>query len=138
MRVCLRALCNLQAFVLNNMATAYDALHRYDDALGAYREVLAVQRTVLGPAHPDCWVTMRNVALSLENAGRHDEALAMCGVFLDALKAFVGVHNHWSARVCCVSSMACHWFTLSHRASLWPLIGTCAGIVKPTQACGRH
>ena len=49
---------------MNNLATSYDALGRYAEALKLHEETLALRKAKLGPDHPDTLASMNNLANS--------------------------------------------------------------------------
>jgi hypothetical protein len=57
-----------------NLANSLRGQGKYAEAEQMEREVLDVQRRVLGPEHPFTLVTMDNLALPLRNQGKHAEA----------------------------------------------------------------
>ena len=54
------------------------------------QEVLEVRREVLGPRHPGTLTTQNNVAASLGEVGRHQEAVAMEQEVLEGRREVLG------------------------------------------------
>jgi hypothetical protein len=52
----------------NNLACALDDQGKFTEAEAMYREVLAVERRVLGPDHPNTLVTAGNLAACIRSA----------------------------------------------------------------------
>ena len=57
------------------------------------REVLGVQRRVLGPEHPHTLTTMSNLATSLGEQGKHEEAEPMFRNLLDVRSRVLGLEH---------------------------------------------
>ena len=62
---------------LGNLAIAYAAADRHDDALRTGQEVLAASMEVFGPEHPDTLKGRTHLAGFCFNSGRREEALKM-------------------------------------------------------------
>jgi hypothetical protein len=62
---------------MHNLATSYHDSGRRDDALKMREDVLALNRKVNGPDHPDTLGAMGHLATSYHDSGRRDEALKM-------------------------------------------------------------
>lgn len=60
--------------ILYQGATALGEAGRVDEAIAAYRELLAGQQRILGKDHPDTLSSRHNLAFELGNAGRVEEA----------------------------------------------------------------
>jgi Tfp pilus assembly protein PilF len=60
-----------------NMASAFYQQGKHAEAETLYREVLVVQRRVLGPEHPDTLRIAGNLAVSLDDQGKYAEAETM-------------------------------------------------------------
>ena len=64
------------------------------------REVLGVQRRVLGPEHPHTLTTMSHLACSLLGQGKHEDAEHMFRELLDMQRRVLGLeHPHTLATV---------------------------------------
>ena len=57
------------------------------------RELLDVQRRLLGPEHPDTLTTMNNLARSLGGQGKHPEAEQMLRELLDVRRRVLGLEH---------------------------------------------
>jgi tetratricopeptide (TPR) repeat protein len=62
---------------MSNLATAYSALGRHEDALKLQNEVLSFERDVLSPTDPSIATSMSNLAITYSALGRHKDALKM-------------------------------------------------------------
>jgi tetratricopeptide (TPR) repeat protein len=62
---------------MHDLASSYQALGRYDEALKLREETLALRRAKLGPNHPDTFSSMHGLATSYDALGRQDEALKL-------------------------------------------------------------
>jgi tetratricopeptide (TPR) repeat protein len=58
----------------NNLAVAYQAAGRTEEAIGLDEQVLAARERVLGPDHPDTLTSRNNLAVAYQAAGRTEEA----------------------------------------------------------------
>jgi hypothetical protein len=58
----------------NNLALAYSAAGRTDEAIALHEQALAAYERVLGPEHPDTLRSRNNLALAYRAAGRADDA----------------------------------------------------------------
>ena len=54
----------------NNLATAYRAAGRLDEAISLHEQTLAARERVLGPDHPDTLASRNNLAIAYQAAGR--------------------------------------------------------------------
>jgi len=61
----------------NNLANAYWAAGRTDEAITSHEQTLAARARVQGPDHPDTLSSRDNLALSYRDAGRTDEAITL-------------------------------------------------------------
>jgi tetratricopeptide (TPR) repeat protein len=61
----------------NNLAIAYGAAGRLDEAITLHERTLATRERVLGPDHPDTLISRNNLADAYRTAGRLAEAEAM-------------------------------------------------------------
>ena len=61
----------------NNLAGAYLAAGRLDEAIPLYERTLADYERVLGETHPDTLTSRNNLALAYKDAGRLDEAIPL-------------------------------------------------------------
>jgi tetratricopeptide (TPR) repeat protein len=75
---------------MSNLANSYDALGRHADALKLREQTLALQKTRLGPEHPDTLTGMNNLAVSYDALGRHADALKLREQTLALQKARLG------------------------------------------------
>ena len=62
---------------MNNLAMGYQAAGKLDKALPLFEETLALQKTKLGPDHPDTLTSMNNLAAGYRAAGKLDMALPL-------------------------------------------------------------
>jgi serine/threonine protein kinase len=64
---------------MHDLADMYKegSIHRYDDALAIYEQLLKVRTEKLGPDYPDTLLTMHNIANVLVRSGRPDEAIPL-------------------------------------------------------------
>jgi serine/threonine protein kinase/tetratricopeptide (TPR) repeat protein len=62
---------------LNNLALAYQAAGRYDQALPLHEQVLARRREKQGPDHPDTLTAMNNLAVTCAEASQIGRALPL-------------------------------------------------------------
>jgi len=58
----------------NNLANAYWAAGRLDEAISLHEQTLAARERVLGPDHPDTLQSRNNLANAYQAAGRTDES----------------------------------------------------------------
>ena len=58
----------------NNLANAYQAAGRIDEAITLHEQTLAARERVLGPDHPDTLQSRNNLAPAYRAAGRTDES----------------------------------------------------------------
>ena len=61
----------------NNLAAAYQAAGRLDEAIPLYERTLADRERVLGETHPDTLTSRNNLAAAYQAAGRLDEAIPL-------------------------------------------------------------
>jgi len=61
----------------NNLARAYEAAGRLEEAITLYERTLADRERVLGETHPDTLTTRNNLARAYLDAGRLDEAIPL-------------------------------------------------------------
>jgi tetratricopeptide (TPR) repeat protein len=76
-----------------NLANSYDDLGRHADAIKLYEETLVLQKSTLGPDHPDTLRSMMNLANSYYALGRHADALQLHEETLALKKAKLGPDN---------------------------------------------
>ena len=62
------------ALSLNNLASLYEDLKRYDDAEALYKRSLAIKEKALGPDHPDLATGLNNLGHLYRVEGRYGEA----------------------------------------------------------------
>ena len=58
----------------DNLALAYQAAGRTDEAIPLHEQALAAYERVLGPDHPDTLTSRNNLANAYRAAGRTDES----------------------------------------------------------------
>jgi serine/threonine protein kinase/tetratricopeptide (TPR) repeat protein len=75
---------------MTNLATMYEDLGRYSDALKLRQETLAIQRAKLGPDDLATLKSMSNLANSYNDLGRNEDALSLREEALPILKAKLG------------------------------------------------
>ena len=75
---------------MHALAASYSYLGRHLDAVKLYVETLALERTTLGPDHPETLMTMNNLAVSDVALGRPAEALKLHEETLAIQKAKLG------------------------------------------------
>ena len=73
-----------------NLASAYYANGRWDEALKLQEEVLRLSRKVNGPEHPATLDAMSNLAISYAGTGRGDEALKLRKEALELRRKVLG------------------------------------------------
>ena len=61
----------------NNLAYAYQAAGRLDEAIPLFEQTLEDSTRILGPHHPHTLTTRNNLAGAYDDAGRLDEAIAL-------------------------------------------------------------
>ena len=61
----------------NNLANAYQAAGRLDEAISLHEQTLADYERVLGPDHPSTLQSRNNLANAYQDAGRLDEAISL-------------------------------------------------------------
>ena len=75
---------------MNNLANGYRDAGKLDKALPLFEETLALQKTKLGPDHPDTLTSMGNLALGYQVAGKLDKALPLFEETLALMKTKLG------------------------------------------------
>jgi tetratricopeptide (TPR) repeat protein len=75
---------------MNDLATSYQDLGRYTEALKLNEETLSLRRAKLGPDHPDTLTSMNNLANCFEYLRRRGEALELREATLPLRKAKLG------------------------------------------------
>jgi len=79
----------------NNLAGAYQAAGRLDEAIPLYEQVLADRMRVLGPDHPHTLTFRNNLAGAYQAAGRLDEAIPLYEqVLADRMRVLGDNHPH--------------------------------------------
>ena len=68
---------------LNNLASAYERIGRYENAEPLYVESMAIRKKVFGENHPDYSQSLNNLALMLLKMGRYEKAEPL---LLEAMK----------------------------------------------------
>jgi tetratricopeptide (TPR) repeat protein len=61
----------------NNLAIAYQAAGRTEEAIGLHEQTLATRERILGPDHPDTLASRNNLANAYQEAGRAGEAIGL-------------------------------------------------------------
>ena len=61
----------------HNLAGAYQAAGRLDEAIALYEQNLTDRTRILGPHHPDTLTSHNNLASAYQDAGRLDEAITL-------------------------------------------------------------
>ena len=61
----------------NNLANAYQAAGRLDEAIALHEQTLNDRTRILGPHHPDTLTSRHSLAGAYRDAGRLDEAEAL-------------------------------------------------------------
>ena len=74
----------------NNLAVAYRAAGRLDEAIGLHEQTLATRERVLGPDHPDILYSRNNLAAAYRDAGRLAEAISLHEQTLAARERVLG------------------------------------------------
>ena len=77
----------------NNLANAYWAVGRLDEAITLHEQVLATRERVLGPDHPDTMSSRSNLAAGYSAAGRLDEAISLDEQTLVARERVLGLDH---------------------------------------------
>ncbi|WP_315583508.1 tetratricopeptide repeat protein, partial [Actinomyces viscosus] len=60
-----------------NLANAYQAAGRLDDAITLFEQTLTDRTRILGPDHPDTLTSLHNLANAYQAAGRLDDAITL-------------------------------------------------------------
>ena len=74
----------------NNLAAAYQAAGRVDEAISLFEQILAARERLLGPDHPDTLGSRNNLAAADQAAGRVDEAISLFEQILAARERLLG------------------------------------------------
>jgi len=74
----------------NNLANAYWAAGRTDEAITSHEQTLAARARVLGPDHPETMQSRNNLANAYRDARRTDEAISLHEQTLAARKRVLG------------------------------------------------
>ena len=61
----------------NNLAVAYRAAGRLDEAITLHEQNVAASERILGPDHPDTLTTCNSLVVAYQDAGRLDEAITI-------------------------------------------------------------
>jgi hypothetical protein len=77
----------------NILAIALSAQCKYVEAEQMRREILEVQRRVLGPEHPETLASTGHLAVSLSSQGKHDEAERMQRELLEVRRRVLGAEH---------------------------------------------
>ena len=80
---------------MGNLANAYQAAGRLNDAMPLFEETLKLRKAKLGPEHPDTLTSMNNLALAYQAAGRLKDALPL---FEETLKLSQGQARSGASR----------------------------------------
>ena len=62
---------------LNNLASLYQAMGQYEEALLLIQRALAIREKELGPTHPDTATSLNNLAVLYKAMGQYEEALPL-------------------------------------------------------------
>ena len=87
-----------RAGLLGNLGYARDGLGQIDAAISAHTSALHAFEQALPPVHPDIAVSLNNLAMALQTAGRRDEALAAFRRSLEIRRAFAGADNSMTVK----------------------------------------
>ena len=77
----------------SNLAYAYQAAGRLDDAITLHEQTLEDRTRILGPNHPDTLISRNNLAYAYRDAGRLDEAIALYEQTLEDSTRILGPHH---------------------------------------------
>ena len=77
----------------NNLASAYRAAGRLDEAIALHEQNLEDSTHILGPHHPDTLASRNNLAGAYQDAGRLDEAIALHEQNLEDRTHILGPHH---------------------------------------------
>jgi len=80
---------------MNNLASVLQEQGQWQEAEQMHREVLAVQRRVLGLEHPDTLASMKNLATVLRDQGQWQEAEQMHREVLELVSTVLGSEHPW-------------------------------------------
>jgi tetratricopeptide (TPR) repeat protein len=83
----------LHAWLLNNLACAYNAGRRTEEGINVLEQGLAIKRKLLGEDHPDVAISEGNLAYLLKGAGRNPEALVHIERAIDIQEKKLGPAN---------------------------------------------
>ncbi|CAE6476928.1 unnamed protein product [Rhizoctonia solani] len=75
---------------MNNLASTYSDLGRYDEAEQLQVQVLDTRKRILGEEHPDTLCSMNNLASTYSHMGQYDKAEQLQVQVLDAHKRILG------------------------------------------------
>ena len=75
---------------MNNLANGYWSTGQTDEAVRLWEQALDLQRTKLGPDHPDTLDTMHNLATGYRTVGRDDEAISSLEKTIELRQAKLG------------------------------------------------
>jgi len=90
------------------------------------REVLAVMQRVLGAEHPSTFGTAHNLAASLSNQGKHDEAEMMLREVLAVRKRVLGAQHPYT--LITANNLA---VSLKRQGSLFLCVRVCIYVLVP-------
>ncbi len=96
---------------LNNLATLYRSMGRYESALPLYEQALEICQTELGDRHPDTATSLNNLAALYESMGRYESALPLLEQALEIRQSSLGDRHPDTAS------------SLSNLAALYRLMG---------------
>ena len=77
----------------NNLATAYRATGKLDQAIILHEQNLADRERILGPRHPDTLASRNNLAYAYRAAGKLDRAIALFEQNLTDRERILGPHH---------------------------------------------
>jgi tetratricopeptide (TPR) repeat protein len=93
--------------VLNNLATCYDELGRYDDAVRLHEQTFRAIEATRGPSYSQTLVSLRNLAEAYRGAGRIDASITNLQLLLARQMKFVGPsHADTSRTVASLTSIS--------------------------------
>jgi hypothetical protein len=94
---------------MGDLAASLHGKGKHAEAEQMQRELLDLQRRVLGPEHPNTLATMNNLANTLDDQGKHAEAEQMQCELLDVQRRVLGPeHPHTLATM---NNLACSFLS---------------------------
>ncbi|KAL5638876.1 hypothetical protein ACGC1H_003289 [Rhizoctonia solani] len=89
---------------MNNLASTYSDLGRYDEAEQLQVQVLDTRKRILGEEHPDTLCSMNNLASTYSDLGRYNEAEQLQVQELDVCKRILGEEH--ADTLCSMNNLA--------------------------------